>query len=190
LKISTVTGVASLAVPENDGVVSFDGDGGAFSVTKGASVLTTNVMGALFPGAFLILLVWVATAVKVCLPLGKDGVRGPDVQLPPVPGAVAVARMLPSGLAPSKISTVTGVASLAVPENDGVLSFEGEACAANVTVGDCVSTSKVTGPLAPIGGPLAPGGKPRELGWVATAVYVPSARGGPTRAETQLPPVP
>ena len=33
-----VMGVTSLAVPENDGVVSFDGDGGWFSVKAGASV--------------------------------------------------------------------------------------------------------------------------------------------------------
>jgi hypothetical protein len=182
-KISTMTGVASLAVPENDGVVSFDGDGGALSVTTGGSVSRTNVTGGLLPGAFLIMLVCVATAVRVRLPPGNGGVSDPDVQLAPVPCAVTVAKMLPSGLVPSKISTVTGVVSLAVPENDGVVSFDGEAGACSVTVGDCVSTTKLTGSLAPTE-------KPNEPGCVANAVYTPSARAGLTRAEIQLPPVP
>ena len=51
----------------------------------------------------------------------------PEDQLWPVPVAVAVATIVPSAVVPSKISTVTSVASLAVPENAGVVSLEGMA---------------------------------------------------------------
>jgi len=46
----TTTLVVSLAEPLNRGVVSFDGDGGWFSVTVGELVSTTNVTGELLPG--------------------------------------------------------------------------------------------------------------------------------------------
>ena len=82
-----------------------------------------------------------------------------------------------------KISTVTGEASLAVPENDGVVTFDLEGGEVSVTVGDCVSTSKVTGLLTPVRLPI-------ELSCDAMAVYVPLARAGLTSDETQLPPVP
>jgi len=84
-KISTVTGAASLAVPWNVGVVSFDGDEGAFSVTVGGSVSTSKVTGALSPGLFLIALVWVAYAVNLCRPRARAGERGAEDHAPPVP---------------------------------------------------------------------------------------------------------
>jgi hypothetical protein len=53
----------SLALPVNDGVVSFDGDGGLFNVTVGEAVLTTNVTLLLLPAGFPNELGCVATAV-------------------------------------------------------------------------------------------------------------------------------
>ena len=44
-----MTGVVSLAVPVNDGVVLSDGDSGGFNVTVGAAVSTVNVTGELVP---------------------------------------------------------------------------------------------------------------------------------------------
>src|SRR5664280_45776 len=43
--MSIVTVVMSLAVPVNDGVRSFEGEGGRFSVTVGEAVSTVNVTG-------------------------------------------------------------------------------------------------------------------------------------------------
>src|SRR5664280_3371227 len=57
--MSIVTVVMSLAVPVNDGVRSFEGEGGRFSVTVGEAVSTSNVTGLL---------------MSVVLPL-KDGVE-------------------------------------------------------------------------------------------------------------------
>ena len=173
----------SLAVPEKDGVVSFDGDGGPSRVTVGGSVSTTKVTGALFPGPLWIPLGWLANAVKVCRPPGRAGVTSPAVHPARVPGATAVATISPSGFVPSKISTVTCVSSLAVPVKDGVVSFDGDGGAFNATVGGFVSISNVIELLAPASPPIEPG-------CVATAVYVPSANAGLTSGEAQAPPVP
>jgi hypothetical protein len=78
-----------------------------------------------------------AIAVKLRLPIGSDGEPGPDVHAPPVPDAVATATISPSGRVPSKISTVTVVTSLAVPENEGATSFDGVCGVLSVTVGAC-----------------------------------------------------
>ena len=59
----TVTGSDSLAVPLNDGLVSFDGEGTATSDTSGGLVLTTNVRASLLPVAFPSELASSATAV-------------------------------------------------------------------------------------------------------------------------------
>ena len=96
-----------------------------------------------------------STANAVCAeslwrPRGRAGVALLELQLLRVPLAVAVATMSPSGRAPSKISTVTSEASLAVPENDGVVSLDLEGRGASLTVGARVSTSKLTGLLAPV----------------------------------------
>src|SRR5438128_1517698 len=64
----------------------------------------------------------------------------------------------------------TEVVSLAVPVNDGVVSLEGDFGWANVTVGEAVSTVKVTG------GSLRPVSV-RMLVCVACAVYTPSLSG-------------
>ena len=95
-----------------------------------------------------------ASAVKVWRPRGSAGDALPELQLPRLPLAVAVATMSPSGRAPLKISTVTGEASLAVPENDGVVSFDLAGGGARVTAGARVSISKVTGSLAPMALPI------------------------------------
>ena len=90
-----VTAVWSLAVPENEGAALAVGDSGGFSVTVGGEVSTMNVTGWLLPAGFPIALVWVASAVNVPLPSAR--VAWPEVQLPGVPVAVAVARTFPSG---------------------------------------------------------------------------------------------
>ena len=41
----TITGVVSVAVPLNDGVVSFDGGPIEFNVTAGEAVMIVNVTG-------------------------------------------------------------------------------------------------------------------------------------------------
>jgi hypothetical protein len=76
---------------------------------------------------------------------------------------VTLATIAPSGLTPSKISTVTGVASLAVPENDGAVSFERGDGPVSVTTGDKVSTANVTALLTQVDWPI-------ELVCEATAV--------------------
>jgi hypothetical protein len=80
---------------------------------------------------------------------------------------------------------VTCVVSLAVPLKDGVVLFDGDTGWFNVTVGAAVSTVNVTGRLVPAG-------FPRELGWVAIAVYVcfPLNKAGLASPEVQAPPVP
>jgi hypothetical protein len=79
--------------------------------------------------------------------------------------------------------TTTFVVSLAMPVKGGVVSFEGDGGWFRVTVGELVSTTKVTGELLP-------GELPSELGWVATAVYWPLAKAGLACPELQPPPVP
>src|ERR1035441_7852483 len=85
--MSIVTVVMSLAVPVNDGVRLFDGEGGRFSVTVGEAVSTSNVTGLLSPSGFPSELGWTATAVYS--PLESDGLALPELQLPPVPVAAA-----------------------------------------------------------------------------------------------------
>ena len=74
--------------------------------------------------------------------------------------------------------------SLAEPLNDGAVLLDGDFTGSNVTVGEVVSTTNVTGELVPAG-------FPSELVWLATAVYVcfPLARLGFALPEVQLPPV-
>src|SRR2546430_15668463 len=79
--------------------------------------------------------------------------------------------------------TMTGVVSLADPLKDGAVSFAGDGGAFKVTVGDVVSTAKVTDLLAP-------GGLPSELSCVATAVYWPLASAGLASPDAKAPPVP
>ena len=67
----TTTSVFSLAVPENDGVVLFDGDAGATIVTTGDSVLTSKPTAGLLPSPLPSPLFSVATAVNACLPVGS-----------------------------------------------------------------------------------------------------------------------
>jgi hypothetical protein len=74
-------------------------------------------------------------AENVCLPAASAGAAGLDVHAPPVPLALATATSSPSARVPSNISTVTGVVSLAVPENVGVRMFDGVAGVWRVTVG-------------------------------------------------------
>jgi hypothetical protein len=50
--MSTVTGVLSLAVPANDGVVSFERTAGESSVTLGGAVSIVKSTRALVPGGF------------------------------------------------------------------------------------------------------------------------------------------
>src|SRR5438445_754713 len=114
----------------------------------GAIGSTANVIGALCPLGFSSELACVATAVYSPHCSGAMLARA-EAHLPPVPGAVALATFSPAGLVPLKISTVTCVSSLAVPENDGVVSFDGDGGASSVTVGASVSTTNLTGMLLP-----------------------------------------
>jgi hypothetical protein len=70
-----------------------------------------------------------------------------------------------------------------VPVKPGVVLLDGDVGTFKVTVGEFVSTSKVTGELLPAG-------LFSELGCVATAVYLPFARAGLTASAAQAPPVP
>jgi hypothetical protein len=80
--------------------------------------------------------------------------------------------------------TVTGVVSLAVPVNDGCGLFDsGLTNGFKLTLGDSVSTMKVTGALVP-------GELPIELACVAVAVYVPRGRAGAACPDVHVPPVP
>ena|SRR5438552_3298963 len=95
----TMTGVVSLADPLKDGAVLFDGDGGAFKVTVGDDVSTTNVTGELVPAGLPSELSWVASAVYC--PLESAGLALPDAKAPPVPAVVAVATTAPLTVAPA-----------------------------------------------------------------------------------------
>src|ERR1017187_4275842 len=97
--MSIVTVVMSLAVPVNDGVRSFEGEGGRFSVTVGEAVSTSNVTGLLVPAGFPSELGWTATAVYS--PFERDVPALPELQLPPVPGAAASETMVPSAFDPA-----------------------------------------------------------------------------------------
>src|SRR5438270_8143755 len=97
--MSTVTVPVSLALPVNDGVVSFDGDFGWSKVTVGEAVLTTKVTALLLPAGFPSELGCVATAVY--WPLDNAGLACPELQLPPVPAAVALETTVPSAEPPS-----------------------------------------------------------------------------------------
>src|SRR5207249_3764972 len=79
--------------------------------------------------------------------------------------------------------TMTGVVSLAEPLKVGAVSFDGDFGAFKVTVGEVVSTMKVTALLLP-------GGFPSELSCTATAVYCPLESGGLALPDVQAPPVP
>src|SRR5438309_681189 len=97
--MSTVTVSVSLALPANEGVVSFDGVFGWFRVTVGEAVLTTNVIALLLPAAF--------PSELGCVAIGRAarrdsaGLAPPELQPPPVPAAVAVETTVPWALAPS-----------------------------------------------------------------------------------------
>ena len=71
-----------------------------------------------------------------------------------------------------------------MPVKDGVASLILVAGAFRPTLGDLVSTLKVTGALTPGALPLI------ELGWVASAVYSPVDRLGLVGPEVKKPPVP
>ena len=73
--------------------------------------------------------------------------------------------------------------SLAKPVNDGVVWFDSGGGCSNVTVGEVVSTTNVTGRLLPRG-------FPSELACVAIAVYCPLASAGLASPEVHAPPVP
>ena len=95
------------------------GWGTAATLTTGGGV-TVNVTGVLLPAGFpRIELAWVATAVY--WPAGSAGLALPDVHPARVPAAVAFETSVPFAVAPAWIWTVTGVVSLAVPVNDGVV---------------------------------------------------------------------
>ena len=89
-------------------------------------------------------------ATAVYWPTGSAGLALPDVQPAPVPAAVAFETSVPFAVAPAWIWTVTGVVSLAVPLNDGVVLSDGDSGGFNVTVGAAVSTVNVTGRLSPV----------------------------------------
>src|SRR5205085_2817390 len=138
-KTCTTTSVFSLAVPENEGFVLFERAGGPTIVTTGGSVSTSKVIVLLEPGAFPMPLISVAYAVNVRLPAGSGGLTPAVLQLPPD----AVVFAFATSVGPSKTWTSTSVFSLAVPENDGLVSFERAGGPTIVTVGGSVSTSKL-----------------------------------------------
>src|SRR6476660_9806980 len=85
---------------------------------------TVNVTGPLLPAGFPSELACVATAVYC--PAVRAGLASPDVQPGLVPAAIAVETTVPLGVGPAWIWTLTGVTSLAVPVNDGVMSLTGD----------------------------------------------------------------
>ena len=111
-----------MAVPVNDGAVTLDGDFGWFNVTVGEFVSTVNVTGRLLPVGFPRELGWYATAVY--WPFDRTGVTVPEVQLPPVPVALALDRGAASVFVPAYTLMVTRVVSLAVPVKDGAVLLE------------------------------------------------------------------
>src|SRR6516225_11643575 len=103
----------------------------------GAIGCTAKLTGALVPVGFWIELGCVATAVYS--PHASAGLALAETHLPPRASAVAEATTAPSGRAPAYTSTVTGVRSLAVPENEGTRLADGDTGSLIVTVGDDVS---------------------------------------------------
>ena len=94
---------------------------------------------------------WVATALYC--PLVRAGLALLDIQLLPLPVAVAIETTGPFAVAPAWIWTVTGVMSLAAPVKDGVVLLEGEVGEFKVTVGAAVKlvfTVNKTGGLVPV----------------------------------------
>ncbi len=110
--------------------------------------------------------------------------RGAVFQWPPETAAVVFSTTLPSALAPSKTSTVTGVVSLAPPEKDGVVWLETSAIRSSVTTGASVLTSKAFVVS------LLPSALPRPLFSVANAVKVclPLGSAGLSAGVDHLPP--
>ena len=174
--------MVSLAVPVKDGVVSLEGDFGAFNVTLGAAVSTVKVSGSLAPAGFSSGLSCIAIAVYC--PLDRAGLASPELQSPPLPVAVALETIEPFAVDPAYISIVTGVVSLAKPAKDGVVSFDSGVVCLSVTTGEAVLIVNVTGgSLTPVGFPSS------ELSWVATAVYSPLESAGLALPEPQSPPL-
>ncbi len=150
-KTWTVTSVFSLAVPSKEGVVSFERAAGPLVIeTFGASVSTSNSTVLLSPGSLPIALSSVARAESLRLPGSSGGLSVAD-HLP----AEAVVLAWPTSTRPSRTWTVTSVFSLAVPENEGVVSLERASGPLVIaTFGASVSTSKVTSLLSPSGPPM------------------------------------
>ena len=161
-KTWTTTSVASLAVPENPGMILFDGVAGCAIVTTGGSVLTSNVTFALSPSPLPRPLFSLAYAVNVCFPSGSALLSVLVDHFPPA----AVVFTFATSSAPRNTCTSTSVASLAVPENPGMILFDGVAGCTIVTTGGSVLTSKVTFALSP-------SALPRPLFSFAIAVNVP-----------------
>src|ERR1700694_1663300 len=93
-----VTGSVSVANPVNEGVVLLDGDLTPFKITVGGDVSMVNVTGLLLPVGFPSELGCVAIALYS--PADSAGLASPELQPPPVPGAVAPETGLPSALLP------------------------------------------------------------------------------------------
>jgi hypothetical protein len=108
----------------------------------GGCGVTVNVTGPLLPVGLPYELSWSATAVYC--PSGSAGLAGPELQPPPVPVAVAAETIVPFAVAPKWMRIVTGVLSLPVPVNDGVVIHGGELGEFSVTAGGAVITVKVT----------------------------------------------
>src|SRR5205085_3947769 len=90
--------------------------------------------------------------VKVWCPLGS-ALESPDVDHAP---PLAVVFAFATSVGPSKTCTTTSVFSLAVPENEGLVSLDGVLGCASVSTGASVSTSKVTSLPLPSGLPESP----------------------------------
>ena len=116
-------------------------------MTVGDSVLTSKPTVLLVPSPMPRPLTSTALAVNECFPAGSEGLTGPAVQMPPDAVVVAFA----TSVVPRKTWTVTVVGSLAVPENEGIVAFDGVSGWAIVTAGGSVLTSKNTEPLLPSG---------------------------------------
>ncbi len=170
----TTTWVSALAVPVNDGVRTFEGVVGVASVTVGTLVSTLKLTGELLPSSLPSELG--STAMAVYSPSFRPGAEETGPHLPDLTVAAAVAAGLPVVFLPSKILTVTGSVSLAVPLNDGVGSLVGEAGPLIDTEGGLVLTEKWRSGLDP------------SPSCSATAVYSP-ASSGVSSATFQMPPV-
>ena len=122
-KTCTTTSVSSLAVPLNDGVRLFDGDVGRSIVTTGASVLTSKATVPLLPSGFAEpALLGRLRRERVFARRQFFAQRRPPRR--PFPARRSRCRLATS-VAPSNTCTTTSVSSLAVPENAGLVLFEG-----------------------------------------------------------------